>query len=122
MVSPEDAAWDIPPTVFGTRAGGPTVKRLVLGAQLHRLRESRRISAERAADAIRGSHSKISRMEHGRVGFKLRDVSDLLTLYGVTDPRAARSAAQPDPGSQHAGLVARLLRCPAHLGGTLRGA
>jgi hypothetical protein len=25
-------------------------------------------------------------MEHGRVGFKDRDVSDLLTLYGVTDP------------------------------------
>jgi Domain of unknown function (DUF5753) len=24
-------------------------------------------------------------MEHGRVGFKARDVSDLLTLYGVTD-------------------------------------
>jgi len=85
MVSSEDAAWDVPPSVFGTRAGGPTVKRLVLGAQLHRLREARRISAEQAAEAIRGSHSKISRMEHGRVGFKLRDVSDLLTLYGVTD-------------------------------------
>jgi hypothetical protein len=38
-----------------------------------------------AADAIRGSHSKISRMEHGRVGFKERDVADLLTLYGVVD-------------------------------------
>ena len=38
-----------------------------------------------AAEAIRGSHSKISRMEHGRVGFKERDVADLLTLYGVTD-------------------------------------
>jgi hypothetical protein len=25
------------------------------------------------------------RMEHGRVGFKERDVADLLTLYGVTD-------------------------------------
>jgi transcriptional regulator with XRE-family HTH domain len=71
--------------MFGTRAGGPTVQRLVLGGQLHRLRESRGISAEQAAEAIRGSHSKISRMEHGRVGFKERDVSDLLTLYGVTD-------------------------------------
>jgi transcriptional regulator with XRE-family HTH domain len=86
MVSSEDSAWDVPPSVFGTRAGGPTVKRLVLGGQLHRLRESRGISAEQAAEAIRGSHSKISRMEHGRVGFKQRDVSDLLTLYGVTDP------------------------------------
>ena len=85
MVSSEDSAWDVPPSIFGTRAGGPTVQRLVLGGQLHRLRESRGISAEQAAEQIRGSHSKISRMEHGRVGFKERDVSDLLTLYGVTD-------------------------------------
>ena len=85
MVSSEDSAWDVPPSIFGTRAGGPTVQRLVLGSQLHRLRESRGITAEQAADAIRGSHSKISRMEHGRVGFKERDVTDLLTLYGVAD-------------------------------------
>jgi len=85
MVSSEDSAWDVPPSIFGTRAGGPTVQRLMLGRQLHRLRESRGISAEQAADRIRGSHSKISRMEHGRVGFKERDVADLLTLYGVTD-------------------------------------
>jgi hypothetical protein len=79
MVSSEDSAWDVPPSIFGTRSGGPTVQRLVLGSQLHRLRESR------PPDSIRGSHSKISRMEHGRVGFKERDVADLLTLYGVTD-------------------------------------
>src|SRR2546430_2800985 len=85
MVSSEDSAWDVPPSIFGTRAGGPTVQRLVLGSQLHGLRESRGITAEQAAEAIRGSHSKISRMEHGRVGFKDRDVADLLTLYGVTD-------------------------------------
>jgi transcriptional regulator with XRE-family HTH domain len=85
MVSSEDAAWDVPPSMFGARAGGPTVQRLVLGGHLRRLRESRGITAELAADAIRGSHSKISRMEHGRVGFKERDVADLLTLYGVVD-------------------------------------
>src|SRR6201995_3814198 len=85
MVSSEDSAWDVPPSLFGTRSGGPTVQSLVLGSQLPRRRESRGITAEQAADAIRGSHSKISRMEHGRVGFKDRDVSDLLTLYGVTD-------------------------------------
>ena len=35
--------------------------------------------------AIRASGSKISRLELGRTGFKQRDVSDLLTLYGVGD-------------------------------------
>jgi transcriptional regulator with XRE-family HTH domain len=85
VISSEHSAWEVPSSIFGMRTGGPTVKRLVLGRQLRNLRERCGISAERAADAIRGSHSKISRMEHGRVGFKVRDVSDLLTLYGVTD-------------------------------------
>ncbi|HEX2315177.1 MAG TPA: helix-turn-helix transcriptional regulator [Thermomonospora sp.] len=64
---------------------GPTVLRILLGAQLRRLREARGISREQAGDAIRASGSKISRLELGRVGFKERDVADLLTLYGVTD-------------------------------------
>jgi transcriptional regulator with XRE-family HTH domain len=59
------------------------VQRLVLGGHLRRLREEAGLTTERAAASIRGSHSKISRMEHGRVGFKERDIADLLTLYGV---------------------------------------
>src|SRR6266851_7141421 len=65
--------------------GGPTVLRLLLGAQLRRLREAKRISLEDAGHVIRASHSKMSRLELGRVGFKDRDIADLLTLYGVTD-------------------------------------
>jgi len=64
---------------------GPTVSRIVLGTQLRRLREAAGISREEAGHAIRASHAKISRLELGRVGFKERDVVDLLTLYGVTD-------------------------------------
>jgi transcriptional regulator with XRE-family HTH domain len=66
--------------------GGPTVLRILLGTQLRRLREARRLSLEQAAEVIRASHSKLSRLETGRVGFKDRDIADLLTLYGVTDP------------------------------------
>jgi len=64
---------------------GPTVLRILLGAQLRGLRESKNISREDAGWEIRASGSKISRMELGRVSFKERDVSDLLSLYGVTD-------------------------------------
>ncbi|MCX4911547.1 helix-turn-helix transcriptional regulator [Streptomyces sp. NBC_00878] len=71
--------------VLDSRTAGPTVPRLVLGARLRRLREERQITREDAGEAIRASQSKISRMEWGRHGFKMRDVSDLLTLYGVTD-------------------------------------
>ncbi|KPM57114.1 transcriptional regulator [Frankia sp. CcI49] len=65
--------------------GGPTVRRILLGSQLRRLREEKGISREDAGYHIRASESKISRMELGRVSFKGRDVEDLLTLYGVTD-------------------------------------
>ncbi|MDS1271980.1 helix-turn-helix transcriptional regulator [Lipingzhangella sp. LS1_29] len=63
---------------------GPTVRRILLGHQLRKLREAKGISREDAGYKIRGSESKISRLELGRVGFKKRDVEDLLTLYGVT--------------------------------------
>jgi len=69
--------------------GGPTILRLILGAQLRRLREAREISAQEAARAIRGSESKISRIELGRNSVREIDIADLLTLYGVTD-RAER--------------------------------
>ena len=71
--------------MFGPHRGGPTVLRIVLGSQLRRLREQRSITCEEAGEAIRASHSKISRMELGRVRFRQRDVADLLTLYGVDD-------------------------------------
>ncbi len=72
-------------SMFARPRGGPTVLRILLGAELRRLREARNISREEAGYAIRASDSKISRMELGRVGFKERDVSDLLSLYGVND-------------------------------------
>src|SRR5215471_6926935 len=63
----------------------PTVLRILLGAQLRRLRESRGISAAEAARAIRGSESKISRIELGRNSVCEVDIADLLDLYGITD-------------------------------------
>jgi transcriptional regulator with XRE-family HTH domain len=86
MLSPEDSTWETPQQLFSARsAAGPTVQRLVLGGHLRRLREQAGKTTERAAASIRGSHSKISRMEHGRVGFKVRDIIDLLSLYGVDE-------------------------------------
>ncbi|MBN6058056.1 helix-turn-helix domain-containing protein [Nonomuraea sp. RK-328] len=67
---------------------GPTALRILLGSQLRRLREAKGVTREEAGHLIRGSESKISRMELGRVGFKERDVADLLTLYDVTDSEA----------------------------------
>jgi transcriptional regulator with XRE-family HTH domain len=81
---------------------GPTVRRMILGTQLRRLRERAGLTRAAAGDSIRASDSKISRLELGRVGFKDRDVADLLTLYGVTDQeereqllRLAKQTNQP---------------------------
>jgi transcriptional regulator with XRE-family HTH domain len=74
-----------PPTGSEGEPRGPTVLRMMLGGQLRRLREAAGVSPDQAAYEIRASRSTISRMEHGRVGFKGRDVGDLLTLYGVED-------------------------------------
>ena len=79
------------------------VLRMLLGTQLRRFREAASVTPERASAAIRGSRSKISRMETGSVRFKIRDVTDLLTLYGVTDEQVrsrflslARQSGKPD--------------------------
>jgi len=61
------------------------VLRMLLGAQLRRLREHASVTRDDAGYHIRASGSKISRMELGRVSFKERDVTDLLEYYGVTD-------------------------------------
>jgi hypothetical protein len=61
------------------------VLRMLLGAQLRRLRETAGVSRDDAGYHIRASGSKISRMELGRVSFKERDVTDLLEYYGVAD-------------------------------------
>jgi len=64
----------------------PTVLRMLLGAQLRALREEKGVTRKEAAYLIRGSESKMSRLELGRHKFKVRDITDLLVLYGVTDP------------------------------------
>ena len=65
--------------------GGPTVGRMLIGSTLRRLRSEKGITRDEAADAIRASAWKIHRLENGQVGFKDRDLVDLLRLYGVTD-------------------------------------
>ena len=59
---------------------------MLVGAQLRQLRIDRGLSRAEAAEAIRASEWKIHRLENGQVGFKERDLIDLLTFYGVTDP------------------------------------
>jgi hypothetical protein len=82
--------------------GSATVRRMIVGAHLRRLREEKAITRADAGYTIRASESKMSRLELGRVAFKERDISDLLVYYGVNDPeqrdqvlRLVREANRP---------------------------
>ena len=92
---------------------GPTVPRMLVGIELHRYRDAAGITPEQAAYEIRASRSKISRMENGLVRFKERDVTDLLTLYGITDEQIrgrlvtlARQANTPGWWSKYGDIMA----------------
>src|ERR671931_2826616 len=97
--------------------GGPTVRRMLVGSRLRQLRTERGISREQAGEAIRGSEWKIHRLENGQVGFKERDIVDLLRFYGVTDPgetaalvTMAREANEPGWWVQYSDVLPQWFR------------
>jgi transcriptional regulator with XRE-family HTH domain len=84
IMTSADPGNDLPvKDMFASQAGGPTVLRMVLGAQMRRLRRARGISLEAAGLVIHASGSKVSRLERGRVPCGQRDIADLLALYGI---------------------------------------
>jgi transcriptional regulator with XRE-family HTH domain len=52
--------------------------------ELRQLREGAGLTTEQVAELLYCSHSKISRIETGKVGATPRDVRDMLEIYGVT--------------------------------------
>jgi hypothetical protein len=62
----------------------PIVERIRLGRRLRQLRENAGLTREEAGGAIRGSGTKVTRLESGRLSFRPRDVADLLDRYGVS--------------------------------------
>jgi transcriptional regulator with XRE-family HTH domain len=90
---------------------------MLVGARLRRLRTEQGMSREEAGAAIRASQWKIHRLENGQVGFKERDVVDLLHLYGVTDSgeivalvTMAREANQPGWWHQYSDVLPQWFR------------
>jgi transcriptional regulator with XRE-family HTH domain len=93
---------------------GPTALRIALGIQLRQLRQAGHITTAEAAEVIRATPSKISRLERGRTTAKQRDVADLLSLYGVTDPaereellELARQTSAPGWWQQYGDVLPR---------------
>jgi len=66
-------------------SGDPAMARRLLGTRLRTLRVAAGLKGYDVGRAIGASHSKISRLESGLLGFRLPDLEKLLTLYGVGD-------------------------------------
>lgn len=58
----------------------------MVGSRLRQMRIHSNLCQDVAAEAIRGSVAKISRIEHGLNILRRHDLLGLLALYGVTDP------------------------------------
>ncbi|GGS72320.1 hypothetical protein GCM10010222_11400 [Streptomyces tanashiensis] len=65
----------------------PEAAARLLGDYLRNLRKQRGLTLAEVAPAIRGSESKISRLERGESPAKERDVHDLAAFYGLEDRR-----------------------------------
>lgn len=69
-----------------TTYNSPTIQRFVLAAELRRLREAAGLDSTKVAKEQGWDPSKVSRLENAKSKRpSMRDVSDLLTMYGVTD-------------------------------------
>jgi transcriptional regulator with XRE-family HTH domain len=66
---------------------GATIRRLWLCSELRKARERADLTAEEVAEQLDWSHSKISRMETGKVGLRATDVSVLCDVYGISGQR-----------------------------------
>jgi len=83
-----------------------SAQRLRVGAELRRLREAARLSGEQVAATFGWSQPKVSRIETVRTAFTVRDVAQLLALYGVTDDvRAELLAATAEDTGEGAWIV-----------------
>ncbi len=106
-----------PPGQAQDRASA-TVARMVLGATLQRLREKAGLSAADASVAIALPAPRISAVECGQAGLRLRHVAGLCAAYGVSDlaERAtllglARQANSPQWWHEYQDLVPDWFEC-----------
>lgn len=71
----------------------PLVSRRRLVGALRAARAAAGITQKQAAAGLEWSHSKLARIENGRVGVSLTDLEALLRLYGIAGQPAARELA-----------------------------
>jgi transcriptional regulator with XRE-family HTH domain len=79
---------------------GPMVVRRRLGAALKRLRGERGLPLDTVARQLEISPSKLSRLETGQVAPRIRDVRDLLEIYGASTDLRSRALEWADQAKE----------------------
>ena len=75
----------------------PPARRRIVGGALRRYRENLGRTLEDAAAVLECDRSKISRIETGQRGIRVKELRELLTEYGIDDEQQAVLAAIADP-------------------------
>lgn len=78
----------------------PPVRRVLLGAALRRYRENLGLALEDAARVLECDRSKISRIETGQRGIRPKELRELLTEYGISEPEQGTLAAIARAGNR----------------------
>jgi transcriptional regulator with XRE-family HTH domain len=82
--------------------GEPPVRRRLVGGALRRYRENMGYALEDAARVLECDRSKISRIETGQRGIRVKELRELLAEYGVPDSEQAALTAIASRGGQRA--------------------
>jgi transcriptional regulator with XRE-family HTH domain len=80
--------------------GTPPVRRRLLGAALRRYRENLGYGLDEAARILECDRSKVSRIETGQRGIRVKELRELLAEYGVPDGEQAALLAIAHRGRQ----------------------
>lgn len=75
----------------------PPVRRRIVGGALRQYRENLGRTLDDAAAVLECDRSKISRIETGQRGIRVKELRELLTEYGIDDEQQAVLAAIADP-------------------------
>lgn len=96
--------------------GGQSVRHRRLAAELRRLRGRAEMTGDQVAEGLGWSPSKVSRLEHGRTGYKLADVKSLLDLYGVQGGQRNELLALTKDTSKRSWLESESATLPSRFG------
>jgi DNA-binding XRE family transcriptional regulator len=96
----------------------PPVRRRLVSRALRQYRETLGYTLEDAARMLECDRSKVSRIETGQRGIRLKELRELLAEYDIDAGQEATLIDLADPGARSAGTGTTPTSCPTAAGTT----